>query len=418
MKTDSTHPAARYPLLWIATYFFPRYYGGAVQIYDGLMRRMKSLDITVLGESQGADPEKIAAFDRSAPAERGYAVRRLDRLSLHFTRPTVAHKIFQSLSYYYFTRREFMRCVASIQPAIVINGASFGTSWLLNRLPPSIARVNFILGEELTQHVVYGAVTWRLHKEQLRAMAQADMNIVISRFTGEKLAELAQVPPEKITVLPCAVDTARFHPPLDREEARRGLGWAGKTVLLTIARLIPRKGIDLVLRALERLQTAGELAENWVYVIAGRGPEEKNLRELCARLGLGGRVQFYGFVPNEDLARLYGAADVFVQTNREIDGDTEGFGIVFLEANACATPVVGGIAGGTADAIEDGLTGLRVDGDDLEAIGQALGTLIRDEALRKKMGQAGRDRAVNDFDIQVCARRLETLLINLVGELK
>jgi phosphatidylinositol alpha-1,6-mannosyltransferase len=218
---------------------------------------------------------------------------------------------------------------------------------------------------------------------------------------------MAGLPQERVDYFPNFIDTDRFTPPADRDRLRRELGWADRTVLLTVARLVPRKGVDRLLRALAQ---AGELPENWLFAIAGRGPEEEPLRRLASQLGLADRVRFLGFVPNERLADLYGAADAFALTNREIDGDTEGFGIVFLEANACGTPVLGGKAGGTGDAIADGISGFRVDSEQVDEIVRALQILLGDPEKRQVMARAGLARVRNDFSVQACAPRFAALL--------
>jgi phosphatidylinositol alpha-1,6-mannosyltransferase len=184
-------------------------------------------------------------------------------------------------------------------------------------------------------------------------------------------------------------------------------------VVLTLARLEPRKGIDQALRALAVLDKAGRLPANCIYVIAGRGRLEQQLRALSEELGLSERVLFYGFVPDADVAALYEAADIFIQPNRDIEGDTEGFGIVFLEASACGLPVIGGCAGGTADAIAEGISGFRVDGESVHEISAALGTLIDDPELRGTLGRQGASRVASLFTVERAASEFEGLLMRV-----
>ena len=108
------------------------------------------------------------------------------------------------------------------------------------------------------------------------------------------------------------------------------------------------------------------------------------------------------------MAQRYTAADVFAMISREIDdkGEVEGFGIVYLEANACATPVLGGRSGGVEDAIADGESGLLVDPTNVAELGAALVRLLRDEPLRRDLGQRGRRRVLEEFDRRKQARRL------------
>jgi len=99
----------------------------------------------------------------------------------------------------------------------------------------------------------------------------------------------------------------------------------------------------------------------------------------------------------EDLPRWYNACDLFAMPNRDINGDTEGFGLVYMEANACGKPVIAGRAGGTGSAVEDGRNGLRVDGEKVEAVEEGIAYLLQNPAEAERMGRYGRERTVSRF---------------------
>ncbi len=411
MNLPTTATVAKPKLLLLSPYFFPQNYGGAVRIYDTILHRLDAFECHVLAERLGAQPEALAAADSEAAA-RGYTIHRADALRLIYQRSSPIARLWELNGFFRAARRDFAATLRQVNPAIVICGATYRTGWLMERLPAPIAHVNYIHGEELTMRLDEGRHARWLLKRQIRCFARAALNVVVSRFTADQLAACVPAAAARTRIVPNFIDAAEFTPPADRDALRRRLGFDGRTVLLTVARLIPRKGIDHTLRAL----AGARLPADWLYVIAGRGPEEQNLRRLACELGLADRVQFRGYLPHEDLPAINGAADLFIQANRAIDGDTEGFGIVFLEANACATPVIGGIAGGTADAIVDGETGLRVDGEDVGAIRAAIERLAGEPDLRRAFGQAGRRRVEAGFSADACAARLQTLLLSLLKE--
>lgn len=423
MRTDpatsnnpSTPAAARPHVVLVAPYFFPRNYGGAVQIYDGLLRRLQGYRVTVLTEAQHVEPAARAAFDGAALATRGYQVERVPRLVLHFTGAR-GHlgRMVELARFFPQTARSVREALATLRPDLVICGATFSTGWLMRRLPAGVPFINYIHGEELTMRRNTGPLDWHLARQQVKALREAPLNLVVSRYSADTLHTLMQVPQSRIRLLPNAIDTERFTPPVDREVLRRRLDWQGRTVLLTIARLIPRKGIDQLLRALARLNATGSLPADWIYCIGGRGPEDANLRALTEQLGLAERVRFLGFISDEELPLLYGAADLFALTNREIDGDTEGFGIVFLEANACGTAVLGGIAGGTGDAIAEGVSGMRVDADSLDQLSDAVGLLMTEPALRERLASAGLERARAQFGLTARAHQLGQIISEVIA---
>ncbi len=178
-------------------------------------------------------------------------------------------------------------------------------------------------------------------------------------------------------------------------ESKKKMGLEEKRVLFTLARLIKRKGIDMVIEALPRVI---EKVPNLVYLIAGEGPEAEHLKEHADRKGLQKYVRFLGTIRFEELPLYYTACDAFIQPSRELsDGDTEGFGIVFAEANAFGKPVIGGTSGGTADSIVDGVTGLRVDGGNVEKIAHAILAVLTDDGYARRLGEAGRERVRREF---------------------
>lgn len=210
-----------------------------------------------------------------------------------------------------------------------------------------------------------------------------------------------------ITVIPPGVDTNRFTPLDDRRrrEARVHLGIDPEAeVVLGISRLVPRKGYDVVIRAVARLARD---RPNLTLVIGSTGRDMNRLKSLARELQA--PVQFLGRVPHDDVPLLYGCADVFTMMcrNRWAGLEQEGFGIVFVEAAACGVPQIAGDSGGAAEAVEDGVTGrVLSDPQNVDALVDALVELLDDPAARARMGEASRHRAVSEFGYDTLARRL------------
>ncbi|HEX6659009.1 MAG TPA: glycosyltransferase family 4 protein [Ilumatobacter sp.] len=213
------------------------------------------------------------------------------------------------------------------------------------------------------------------------------------------------------TVVPPGVDIDRFRPLTATEQAdtRREFKLpVDCQVVLGVSRLVPRKGFDNAIRAAALLR---HTHPDLVLAIAGGGRDEQRLKRLAADLAA--PVRFLGRVPNDDLPRLYGCADVFTMLCRNRWGglEQEGFGIVFVEAAACGVPQVAGDSGGAADAVADGETGLvvRRPADVGEAVA-ALRRLLDDDGERERMGQAARRRAEAEFSYEVLTARLGAAL--------
>ena len=210
-----------------------------------------------------------------------------------------------------------------------------------------------------------------------------------------------------VTVVPPGVDVDRFTPLDDGERAaaRAHFGLpVDAELVVSISRLVPRKGFDTAIRAAALLRSS---RPSLVLAISGGGRDERRLKALADQLHA--PVRFLGRVPNDDLPKLYGCADVYAMLCRNRWGglEQEGFGIVFLEAAACGVPQVAGNSGGAAEAVEDGVSGLVVrKPDDPRAVATAFEQLLDDPAAARRMGAAGRARAVREFSYDVLADRL------------
>lgn len=228
--------------------------------------------------------------------------------------------------------------------------------------------------------------------------------IAISEFTRRAVAA-AGVPEERLVLVSPAIDLQRFACLPSREEVRQRHGWEDRLVILSVGRLVERKGQDMVIRALPEVAA---LLPQVRYAIGGSGPFRGALEQLAGELGVMERVEFLGFVPEDELPGLYGAADLFAMPSRERPeaGDVEGFGIVFIEANAAGLAVLGGRSGGVEDAVVDEGTGLLVDSGDPQAVARGLIRLLQDEPLRRRLGDRGRERARAEFDRRTRAARL------------
>ena len=169
-----------------------------------------------------------------------------------------------------------------------------------------------------------------------------------------------------------------------------------KVLLLTVGRFVKRKGIDMVLESLPEVL---KKIPNLVYVIIGKGDQDQLsiINKKCSILNLKNNVIIITDSDDEERDAWYELADIFIMAARNINGDFEGFGIVYLEANMHKLPVIAGASGGVRDAVMDGVNGLLVDPNDVSAIGNAIIKLARDENLKKKLGEQGYERAIKDF---------------------
>jgi len=226
---------------------------------------------------------------------------------------------------------------------------------------------------------------------QRQVLERADLVIANSAYTARCVSAVA--PQSRVKAIPLAVDHCRFSSG-DRGAARAAFGIhdTDAIVISTVARIHPYKGIDVVLNAIAALPP--DFRARVVYLIGGKGPAIAPLREEARRLGIADQVRWLGFVPEDQLPDLYRASNLFALCTRETldDRSVEGFGLVFLEAQACATPVVGTRIGGIPDAIREGEGGWLIDQDDVPALADLLRHLLHDPASFHQAGLAARRR--------------------------
>jgi phosphatidylinositol alpha-1,6-mannosyltransferase len=239
-----------------------------------------------------------------------------------------------------------------------------------------------------------------------RVFSGSSAILCVSEATAEKLRSVlgnGEDLEKRIRIVRNGVDPLRFVKGAPDPSVLARFGLKGKRILLTLARLVERKGQDKVIEALPLIKKE---IPDVRYVICGRGNDEARLRRIVAEKGVEGEVVFAGFVPNEERGAFYDMCDVYVMPSREIPdkGDIEGFGITYLEANAFGKPVIGGMSGGVSEAVIDGVTGLLVDPCDVEAIAGSCIRLFRDSDLAGRLGRQGRDRILKEFNWDaICA---------------
>lgn len=354
-------------MLLVTEYFAPHPGGTAVYYYE-LVRRMPQVRWTVVTRQH---PE-AASFDRRQP----FRVVRTPFLPLPKVR-MVVEWLAHLLVALWVTVRDRVDVLHAGQLYPV--GLSV---YAVHRLT-GVPYVAYVHGEELTTLGRAPVAGWAIRK----VLGRAGAVFVNSRFTWGQVRCFG-VPETRIHLVRPGVDPTRFRP-ADGSVLRARYGVEGEAVLLTVGRLIPRKGQDTVVRILPRVARHVPV----VYWVAGEGTEaeRRRLERLAEESGVRDRVRFLGAVPDSELPALYSACDVFVMLNRTTpDGDVEGFGMVFLEAGACGRPVVGGASGGAVEAVRHGATGYLVPEGDEDTAVRLLVRLLRDPDLRDRMGEAGR----------------------------
>jgi phosphatidylinositol alpha-1,6-mannosyltransferase len=376
----------------LVTNDFPPKVGGIQNYLWELWKRLDPESFVVLTASSHPD---APVFD-AEQSERGVRIERVPESILYFPTPRALTQV--------------RRCIAEHDIDLVLLDPALPLGLLGPRLGVPYGVV--LHGAEVT---VPGRVPGA---RAALAHVLRGSSIVISagsypaaegrRAAGDLSAPVVEVPP--------GVDTSAITPLLaaQRRAARSRLGLpSGGPLIVSVSRLVPRKGMDVLIEAADRLAPS---YPDLVVAIGGVGRELDRLTRQAASSLVS--VSLLGRVSDEDRAALLGAADVFVMAcrNRWLGLEQEGFGIVFLEAAAAGVPQVAGDSGGAAEAVLHGETGLVVsDPEDPGSVAEALRTLLAEPKLRKRMGRAARARAQASFDYDVLASRLASTLAKVGG---
>jgi phosphatidylinositol alpha-1,6-mannosyltransferase len=366
----------------LLTYDFPPIGGGIARWMAELAKRYPPGTLVVSTGQHPDAPDVDATFPNRVdrlplPARR---LRSLQGL-LHWSRRAAV-----------LTRQcgvEFIWC-GNMKPA------AYPAKWTMERLGTPFGVL--LHGGDLLilQHQVHQSL---LKRRTARALlSSAAVLVANSRWTREccltLLSELEIESAEShVQVVPLGADHVFFRPGVDTAAVRARYGLGEGRWLLSVARLARHKGVDTALIALSQLR---DRFPDVRYAVVGTGEELESLEALAGRLGVGDRVRFLTDVPDRDLPAIYNCAEIYLGVSRLMEQRVEGFGISLAEASACGIPVVAGRSGGIPEAVRDGETGILVDAESPEAVGEALRVLLDDALLRARLGQAGR-RSVESY---------------------
>lgn len=303
-----------------------------------------------------------------------------------------------------------LRCIKKIMSLNKESNLDFiiqnfvGINTILMGITAKLIRKRFI--------VISHGTSWELPKKNFIknlmikiALAFPDKIICVSRKTEELLKPNAKN--SKLVVINNGIDPEWLKPDIGSDKLRKKLGLDNKIVLLSVASLVPKKGIDIIINVLPKIIKE---FPNLMYFIIGNGPEKENLANLTGKLDLEKNVKFLGIKTGSELANYYNICDIFILMSRDLKYTIESFGIVYIEAAYFGKPVIAGLSGGTEDAVIDGKTGFLVNPDDAENLVKKLALLIKNKKLREKFGKAGKKRVINGFLWKHNVRKLMDVL--------
>ncbi|MFF2080429.1 glycosyltransferase family 4 protein [Kitasatospora sp. NPDC058162] len=371
----------------IVTNDFPPRPGGIQAFVHNMAVRQPAGSIVVYA-STWRDGTEVRRFD----AEQPFPVIR-DRTKVMVPTPRV-------------TRR-----AAEILRAEQCDSVWFGAAAPLGLMAPALRRAGAgrLLGMTHGHEAAWAQLPGS--RQLLRRIGEGtDVLTYLGEYTRSRIA--AAVGPRaaaRMVQLPPGVDETTFHPGSGGAEVRRRLGLADRPVVVCVSRLVPRKGQDTLIEAMPQILRD---VPDAVLLIVGGGPYRADLEKLADARGVRDSVRFTGSVPWAELPAHYGAGDVFAMPCRTRRGglDVEGLGIVYLEASATGLPVVAGDSGGAPDAVLEGETGYVVPGGSAEASAERIVRLLRDEELRRRLGEAGRRWVERSWRWDLLAGRLTSLL--------
>ncbi|MFC1702921.1 glycosyltransferase family 4 protein [Patescibacteria group bacterium] len=374
----------------LITLEYPPQIGGIAEYLANLVEYLPTDKVNVLAQDVGDTHESDMAS--SAPVYR-------KRLLSGRIRPRWLPSIWWA-DWVYRRERPTMTVVSHILP---IGRVARFLKW--RRRMPYVVIVH---GMDVALALSGGRCKRRLAR---RILQDATLVVANSSYTA-RFVESADVPKERIMILP---PSPSF--PMDitvTEEARAAI--VGKHALrdtfsiLSVGRLVARKGFADAIRAVAKLKEEGTDIR---YVIVGDGPEREALGEVAKEECVEDRVVFAGIVPREELPAYYAATNAFVMASKSMGADIEGFGTVYLEANLLKKPVIGARAGGVPDAIAHEVSGLLVDPSDVGQLADAIRRLKDDPKLAARLGEQGRERVQKEFGWEKHGKRFAAAMKEL-----
>ena len=379
----------------LLTYDFPPIGGGISRWMAELAKRYPPGSLIVSTGQNGPAAESDASFPN-----------RIDRL------PTPARRLRTIQGILLWSRRvavlarsndaEFIWC-GNIKPA------AYPARWTMERTGTPFGILMHGGDLLILQHQVHQSAIKRRTAAAL--LSSAAVLVANSAWTRDRCVNLLgeleiDASPDRVRVVPLGADHAFFRPGLDPHDVRARYGLEPGRWLLSVARLTRHKGIDTALQALARLAPR---YPDLRYAVVGTGEEHGALAAEARELGVADRVRFLTDVPDRDLPALYNGAAIYLGVSRLMEQRVEGFGISLAEASACGVPVIAGRSGGIPEAVRDGETGLLVDAEQVEPVSQAIERLLRDEALRARLGAAGRRAVESHYNWDRVARDLRVI---------
>ncbi len=375
-------------ILLVTNDFGPRA-GGIETFVIGLLERIKGHEVTVFTSQQG----DTSVYDQQWIEKFGVRViRDQSKILLPSWRVTRAAK--------------------KIVAAKNINVVVFGAAAPLALMSPSLRKSGVKKIIALTHgHEVWWAKIFPFRLAIKRIGKNVDHLTYLGEFTRQAISKpLTRKSATEMVKIAPGIDTAHFIPQPDAMQKRKELGLQDKKIIISVGRLVHRKGQDNLIQAMPAVL---KKIPNAHLLLVGEGPYRKHLEKLVMKSSLEQNVTFAGRIMYDRLPSYLSAADLFAMPSRSrfFGLEVEGLGIVYLEASACGIPVVAGNSGGAPDAVLEGVTGLCVDGTNIEQITAAIVEICSDAERASHMGAAGRNWIVNQWRWDIWSKEFNALLV-------
>ena len=373
-------------ILCITNDFGPRA-GGIETFVIGLIERTPRGSVIVYTSNQG----DTSGYDNSWLTDFGVEVIR-DKSKVLLPTPRVG------------------RAVRKLVRDRGITRVFFGAAAPLGLLAHGLRRAGVTKIIALTHgHEVWWAKVWPFTMAIRRIGNGVDALTYLGKFTRIAISRsLSAKAQNSLVRIAPGIDTTHFTPATDADQLKSELELDGKRIIVSVGRLVHRKGQDTLVEALPEI--LNEFSDAHLLFV-GVGPHLEYIHKRAVQLGVLNHISFVGRVQYRELPRFISVGEIFAMPSRSrLAGlEVEGLGIVYLEASACALPVVGGLSGGAPDALLEGETGFAVDGLNPSAVADAIKVLLRDPVRAKAMGARGRQWIIDEWEWRHWSKRFNAL---------